>query len=406
MSVLRFVAPAGAPLPVCAVVSAQLVPLEDGRGLREILRARLGVQHLFLVSSGRAALTVLLKVLEQLSGRREVIIPAYTCFSVPSAVARAGLQLRLCDVDPKTLDLDQNALLRLDLSKALCIIPSGLYGMPGDLVRLEGISRRYGLFLIDDAAQCLGGLLGGRPCGTFGDAGFYSLARGKNITAMGGGILLTHREDLAHLIAREVSKLAPPSAREACLAVLSSLVYAVMLQPSRYWIVASIPCLGLGISRFDANFEMIQLSAYQARLAAHLFPLLDSYNRIRRNNADDLRGGIEGAEGIEIPRPVAGANPVYVRFPILARDETHRSYLLRRLSAAGIGASMSYPTAIGDIPGIQRYLVRDQQPCPGARGVARRIITLPTHPHVTPADIKRMVAIIREDRAHAGKTDP
>jgi dTDP-4-amino-4,6-dideoxygalactose transaminase len=318
-------------------------------------------------------------------------------------VARAGLVIRLCDVDPKTLDLDFNALVRLDLAKALCVVPAGLYGMPGDLVGLEVIARTFGTLLVDDAAQCLGAAKEDRPCGTFGDAGFYSLGRGKGITTMGGGILVTHREDLARSIEQEVRKLRRPSAREVCAAVGSSLAYSGMLRPSRYWIVDRVPFLGLGVSRFEPDFPVTKLSAYQRRLAEQLLPLLDSYNKIRRGHADQLRSGIEGVEGIEIPRPVEGASPVYLRFPILTRDGAHRSYLLGRLREAGICASISYPTSIGDIPGITRYLAPDQEPCPGARSIATRILTLPTHPWVTSGDVMQMVTVIRENHGSSGK---
>src|SRR5437667_7490298 len=156
MGLFRLVSPAGAPLPVRTVLASALRSSGDHRGLAELLGERLGIQNLFFISSGRAALTVLLKALQQCSDRREVVVPAYTCFSVPSAVARAGLLIRLCDVDPKTLGLDFNALVRLDLGKALCIVSTGLYGMPDDLVALEVIARTCGTFLVDDAAQCLG----------------------------------------------------------------------------------------------------------------------------------------------------------------------------------------------------------------------------------------------------------
>ena len=106
--------------------------------------------------------------------------------------------------------------------------------------------------------------------------------------------------------------------------------------------------------------------------------------------------GVEGVEGIEIPRPVEGASPVYLRFPILTRDGTHRSRLQRRLREVGISASSSYPTSIEDIPGIDRYLAPRQDSCPGARSVATRILTLPTHAAVTPCDIEQMVTIIRD----------
>ncbi len=406
MSLFRLLAPAGAPLPVRTVLSSVLHRSGDQRGLAELIRERLGMQNLFLISSGRAAFTVLLKALQQCSGRREVVIPAYTCFSVPSAVARAGLAIRLCDVDPKTLDLDPNALARLDLSAALCIVPSGLYGMPGDLARLEVVARSFGTSLVDDAAQCLGATRDQRPCGTFGDAGFYSLGRGKGMTTMGGGILLTRREDLAQRIEKEVRTLRRPSAREVCATVGSSLVYSGMLRPSRYWIADRIPFLGLGASRFEPDFPIATLSAYQRRLATELLALLDSYNRIRRDHADQLRSGIDGVEGIEIPRPVEGATPVYLRFPILTRDGAHRSYLLGRLREVGISASTSYPTPIGDIPGITQYLAPDQEHCPGARLIATRILTLPTHPWVTSSDIERMVTIIRANHGGSGKASP
>jgi hypothetical protein len=220
---------------------------------------------------------------------------------------------------------------------------------------------------------------------------------------MGGGILVTQREDLAQSIEQEVRKLRRPSAREVCVAIGSSLVYSSMLRPSRYWILDRVPFLGLGASRFEPDFPIAKLSAYQRRLATELLPLLDSYNRVRRDHADQLRSGINGIEGIEVPRPIEGASPVYLRFPILTRDETHRSHLLRRLREAGISASTSYPTPIGDIPGITQYLAPNQEPCPGARSIATRILTLPTHPWVTSRDIEHMVTIIREDHGRCSK---
>jgi dTDP-4-amino-4,6-dideoxygalactose transaminase len=395
LSRFRLVPPAGAPLPARSILPSVVPRVGERRGFAELLADRLGAQNPFLVSSGRAALTILLKALRQGSDRREVVIPAYTCFSVPSAVARAGLTIRLCDVDPKTLDLDLNALVRLDLSRALCILSSGLYGLPGDLGALEQIARRCGAFLIDDAAQCLGATHEGRTCGTFGDAGLYSLGRGKGITTMGGGVLVTRRDDLARRIEREVSTLPRPEVRNVCAAVVSSFAYAAMLRPSLYWLLDHAPFLELGASHFEPDFPITQLSAYQRRLARRLLPLLDSYNKLRREHADHLRAGIEGVEGIEVPQPLEGAHPVYLRFPILTRSERHRAGLLRRFREVGIVASPSYPTSIGDIPGIASYLAPDQGPCPGARSIAMRILTLPTHSGVTPRDLDVMVRIIR-----------
>jgi perosamine synthetase len=394
MTPFRLVAPAGAPLPVRAVLRSAFASPAPGDP-DEPLRAHCGGRHAFFVSSGRAALTFLLRAMQRSSQQREVVIPAYTCFSVPSAVARAGLTIRLCDVDPKTLDIDLTALAGIDLTRVLCIVPSGLYGLPGDLTGLEALARTAGTSLVDDAAQCLGATKDARPCGTFGDAGFYSLGRGKGITTMGGGILVTRRDDLARSIAQELRALPAAPARQTFATVAGSLIYAGLLAPSRYWLVDRIPFLELGISRFEPEFPMARLSAYQCRLAAQLLPLVGSYNAMRRQNAERLRDGLDGIEGIEIPRAVPGADPVYLRFPMLTRDTAHRAQLMARLRAAGVVASPSYPTAVGDIPGIGRYLAPEQEPCPGAHSIAARILTLPTHPGVEPGDVERMVAAVR-----------
>jgi dTDP-4-amino-4,6-dideoxygalactose transaminase len=370
--------------------------------LPDLLVERLGARASFFLSSGRAALTVLLQAMRQHVDRREVVVPAYTCFSVASAVARAGLTIRLCDVDPVTLDLDLAALGRLDLARVLAIVPSGLYGLPGDLTALERLARGAGAFLVDDAAQCLGATKDARPCGTFGDAGFYSLGRGKGITTMGGGILVTAREDLARSVTDVVGRLRRPSMLAAGTAIGGALLYSGLLRPSRYWLVDRIPFLELGGSHFDPDFPMTQLSGYQRRLAAQVLPLVDGYNKIRRDHADHLRSGLEGTGGISVPRPVPGASPVYLRFPILTRDTVQRVELLQALRAAGIGASASYPTPIGDIPGIGRHLAADQAPCAAASAIATRILTLPTHPWVTADDVARMVTLIRRVAVTAG----
>ena len=385
-------------MPLRAVLSSLSERTLAHRRLPDLLEERLGARATFLLSSGRAALAVLLQAMQQHSPRREVVVPAYTCFSVPSAVVRAGLTIRLCDVDPDTLDFDREALGRIDLASVLAIVPSGLYGLPSDLTALEAVARASGIFLVDDAAQCLGATQDARPCGTFGDAGFYSLGRGKGITTMGGGILVTHRDDLARSLAPIVGRLRRSSALEAFTAVGSSLLYSGLLKPSRYWLVDRVPFLGLGGSEFEPEFVMAQLSAYQRRLAEQVLPDLDAHNKLRRDHADHLRSGLEGVDGITIPRPVVGASPVYLRFPVLARDTAQRSSLLRRLRESGIGASASYPTAIGEIPGIARHLAPGQEPCPVASSIATRMLTLPTHAWVTARDMEQMVTLVREAR--------
>src|SRR6185295_11594525 len=98
----------------------------------EQVRAHFGVRHVFLVSSGTAALTLTLIGLESLSSSRktEVVIPAYTCFSVPAAILKAGLRPVLCDINPATFDFDHALLERTLNANTLCVVAHHLFGIP------------------------------------------------------------------------------------------------------------------------------------------------------------------------------------------------------------------------------------------------------------------------------------
>lgn len=139
-----------------------------------------GLQHWVFTNSGRAALS---SVLMALHARRpecdEVIIPAYTSYSVPAAVVRAGLKIRLCDVETDTLGLDPRILLQSITSRTLCIVAHHLYGLPCRMAAVSEIARTRGLSLIEDAAQGMGITCEDQAGGTRGDAGIFSLSRGK-----------------------------------------------------------------------------------------------------------------------------------------------------------------------------------------------------------------------------------
>ena len=147
--------------------------------MKREVRDYFNVKHVFLVSSGKAALTVILNALKSLSPERdEVLIPAYTCFSVPSAIKKAGLKVALCDIDTKTFDFQQGLLKKAINKKTLCVMPNHLLASLGcerNNRCLQG--KRY--FVLEDAAQAMGGEVNRDKIGTIGDAGFFSLGRGK-----------------------------------------------------------------------------------------------------------------------------------------------------------------------------------------------------------------------------------
>jgi dTDP-4-amino-4,6-dideoxygalactose transaminase len=86
-----------------------------------------------------------------------VIYTAYTCFTVPSAVRRAGLEVVPCDVREDTLDFDFDRLEALLDDGTLCVVPTHLFGVPSDIDRVRSFAGRKGIYVVEDRRPGDGG---------------------------------------------------------------------------------------------------------------------------------------------------------------------------------------------------------------------------------------------------------
>jgi dTDP-4-amino-4,6-dideoxygalactose transaminase len=379
---MSFIAPAGTPLTIADLARG----LSQGRssaaidGLRERLCRIAGRDRAWLFSTGRAAMVVAFEAMKRVAAdprRVEVIMPGYTCYSVPAAAERAGLVPRLCDVDPTTLDADLDSLAGVDLSRVLAIVSANLYGLPNSLSEIEAFARRNGIFMLDDAAQALGARMVGRAAGGFGDLGLYSFDKGKNITTLQGGALVARDGPLADTIADIAEALPGPNELGTLSSIAKLLAYSLLLRPVPYGFVRRLP-LGLGLTPYETDYPIQAYDSSLGGLAALQLNRLDRINGTRVQNAETLADALAGCSEVVPVAPLDGSEPVYARFPVMAGAQS-RAALIERLEAAGIGATASYPSALIDVPEVARRLGDDQRPTPGAREVARRIVTLPTH---------------------------
>lgn len=399
---IRQLAPAGTQIGVTDILawaSAVLSGKSPLPAFEAELHRRLDTRSCFFVSSGRTALVSILRAMNELSGsgRDEVVLPSYTCYSVPAAVVRAGLRVRLCDIDPVTLDYDREALARADFRRVLCLISTSLYGIPNELPSLARAAREAGVFLIDDGAQSLGALCDGQAIGTFGDAGLYSFDKGKNITSIEGGVAVCNSDALAEVLPRTLKLLAAPSRTERMLRVAKLIGYAVFLQPALYGIPARIPALGLGATQYSTDFPLETYAPELGAMAAHLFGRLQAINAGRVEIARRLDREFESVPGVRTVLPQPGASPVYLRYPVLVMDPERRGELVRHLEDAGLGVSISYPATLDTLPELQRSLANGADHFPGGVQVARSIVTLPTHAYVRERDLLKMVRIVRDN---------
>jgi perosamine synthetase len=403
----RHLAPAGAPIGMSDLwrwASALSRDAAGSNSLAGAIRVRFGADA-FLTSTGRAGLSVLLGAMRRTSQREadEVIVPSYTCYSVPASVVRAGLRPRVVDVDPATLDYDLDKLAAADHRRVLAVVATNLYGNPSNLPAIVALAREREVLVVDDAAQAMGASIDDQPSGTFGDAGLFSFDKGKNVSAIDGGVLLTRSPLLASALAADVARLPLPPIARRTEHVAKALVYAGLLHPRLYWIPNSIPQLGLGGTAYTTEYPIEAMDPTLAALGVVMLKRLDAFAAHRRRIAGAYAEALRGMAGISLVPARPGHVTAALRFPVLIDDASQRQALLDRLNAKGIGATGSYPSALPDVPALQAEWAGSTDDTAGGRHIAARIVTLPTHPHVTLADVAVVAEILRR-RAVIGST--
>ncbi len=375
---------------------------DTAQSLPRALSAQTGLRYWVFTNSGRSALSLLFLSLKNLHPERdEVVIPAYTSYSVPAAVVRAGLRVRLCDIELETLGPSPKELERAITSRTLCVVPNHLYGIPCQIQTLCDIARAYEVPVIEDAAQALGIRCAGQPAGSFGDAALFSLSRGKPLPAAEGGIIGTNSEILATSCQRLLMQ--NPGHRGFYAAVETALL-ALFIRPSLYWIPASLPFLHIGASIYDPTFPIAPMSPFQQTLAAHLFPSLEHLQRIRQENAQRLRHALAFCQELQFIWPKEGDQGGFLRLPILLKTSERRDKLLNDLKRYGLGAMEGYPAPLSDIANLQKHVVNAEEPFPNAWHVSQQLLTLATHAWVSDSVIEHIAEIFQLH--HGGTEDP
>jgi perosamine synthetase len=373
LRIRRTIPPSAAPISFRDLLSG-LYGMIDNKVMGKIeneMKEYFGVKHVFLVSSGKAALALILKGLQGMSKKRKVIIPAYTCYSVPSAVAITGLDIVLCDLMPETLDYDYDELEKLADEDTLCIIATHLFGIPSDVCRIREIGRRRGIFIIEDAAQAMGAVQGREKLGTFGDAAFFSLGRGKNITCGSGGIIVTSSEEIGRNIKEHYLKLTEEPPGEYVKNIIEVVFMKIFLNPYFYWFPAGLPFLNIGETRFYNTFPIYRLSSFKAGLLHRWRTKLEESNNIRSKIGQYYINKLLLDKRV----PMHSGNVYYLRFPLYVNHGILKDNICNQYKYLGV--SQMYPDSINNIMEIREKF--GNMPFKHAEAIAKTLFTLPTH---------------------------
>lgn len=346
-----------------------------------------GRRHCIFVGRGTAAIYIALRALRKPPGK--VVLPAVVCPSPANAVMYAGLDPVFCDVSLDDFNLAPAALesmLRRDRN-IVAVMPVHLYGWTAAMDDICAVAQRYGVSVIEDAAQALGGTCRGRPLGGFGDVSILSFGHTKILDIGWGGAAVTDRDDLADLMRQERVQLPPcPANIDRMFEEYRRLYYALrsVADPG-----SRLEEMFLYVPELFRDMYLFNTEKAKASMVANRLGELASLVGARRANAERYRAGL-GALGLHLPRADTEAAPWRYSF-LIARK--HVAALTSELRAAGIDASNWYPA-------LYRWYrsgrAQDPGMFPNADRVAAEVVNLWVEPAVAPDRIDRTVDIIRQ----------
>ncbi len=135
----------------------------------------------------------------------EVLTTSYTFFATAGSIARLGAKPVFVDIDPDTYNIDTNAmeaiLKKRKGNRIKAIVPVHLYGQCADMRAIKILAKKYGLKVVEDAAQAIGASYHGAGAGSIGDAGCFSFYPSKNLGGFGdGGMVTTNNKKTAEKV--------------------------------------------------------------------------------------------------------------------------------------------------------------------------------------------------------------
>lgn len=356
---------------VAAVIASGWV--SQGPRVREFeqaFAARVGAAEAVATTNCTTALALALHV-SGVGPGDEVVVPSLSFVATANAVWHCGATPVFADVDPRTYNVDVDAVAAVISDRTTAIMPVHQLGLPADMDPLLALAERHGLAVVEDAACAIGARYRSRPIGSLGSPACFSLHPRKVITTGEGGMVTTDDAELAERMRRlrqhgmDVSDLARHSATDV----------VVERYPERGW-----------------NMRMTDM---QAALGLCQLELLDEILAARSALAARYSAALSDVPGIEPPYEPDYAERTWQSYAVrLAPDlPLDRAELMRALLADGI------PTRRGVMAIHEEGAYADSGAVlPHTEAATRDSLMLPLFPGMTDAEQDH---VIERVAAHA-----
>ncbi len=325
--------------------------------------ARVGRKYGVAVCNGSVALDVAITALDIGAGD-EVILPTFTIISCAAAIVRAGAVPVLVDSDSLAWNMDVNQIEDRITPRTKAIMVVHIYGLPVDMYPVLTLAEKYGLKIIEDAAEMHGQTYKGRPCGSFGDISTFSFYPNKHITTGEGGMIVADDKVLAERCS---------SLRNLCF------------QPQKRFVHEEL----------GWNFRISNL---QAALGVAQLERLDELVARKRNMGQRYTALLTDIPGLELPVPHTGyAENIYWVYGLVLKDGVPfgAEEMMKRLAQHKIG-SRPFFWPMHEQPVFQKMGLFADESYPVAERLARRGFYIPSGMALRDEQIKRVADVLHE----------
>jgi len=322
----------------------------------------------------------------------EIIIPAYCCPDIISAIIFANAKPVLVDFIPNKPFMSLEEIEKNITNNTTGIIAINFLGIPERTNLIKDICSKHNLSLIEDSAQ-------GFPIFEvdnywYGDFIILSFGRGKPINLLNGGAVLSKNNN----------NYIPEAYRQDAIKTekfnyyLKAVVYNLLIKPKIYNLITNLPFLKVGKTVFK------KLCALKTMPETTKSYLSANINVFRKNDktyhvATTISNLLQNINVIDLPSHTQHNfdNPL-LRYPILFPDNESRDRALFSLEA--LGATKMYGKTLPDIEGISNYIKNKSHEYPNAVRFSETLLTLPTHQDVRIQDIYLIMKLIKKCKSN------
>jgi UDP-2-acetamido-2-deoxy-ribo-hexuluronate aminotransferase len=333
----------------------QFIMGEEVFALEKVLADFVGVKHCIAVSSGTDSLLIALMALGVGAGDEVITVP-FTWISTSEVIKLLGATPVFVDIDPKTYNIAVEAIEEATTEKTKAILPVNLFGQMADYKAINAIAEKYGLPVIEDAAQSFGATQDGRQSCSVTMVGSTSFFPAKPFGCYGdGGALFTGDDALAEKMRAIRTHGGERRHHHPYLGIngrLDTLQAAVLLAKWPYY-----------ASEVEARMRVG--AEYTKRLEGCCVP----------------------------PEIMEGNTHVYAQYTIRVPN---REEMQEALKAEGIPSAIYYPKCLHEQP-IFDDLGYVYGSFPESEKAAKEVLSIPMHPWMTEEEIDRVVEVIQKN---------